>query len=131
MTRCLKLFALCASVWSAICFVLLYEMLRRAATPGAPLVSSFVVFTVILSSLEQHFRARDDQRQVRYNLPLRYSVVAAAASSIVTAGWALAWPRSGWLVLALGVSSVLAILLVARLGAGGRIKAYTKDDLFR
>jgi asparagine N-glycosylation enzyme membrane subunit Stt3 len=131
MTRHLKLFALCACIWSGVWLVPLYRMLHGAAAPSSTLVSSFVVFTVVLSSLEQHLRARDDQRDVRYNLPLRYSVVAAAASSLLTAGWALAWRGSVWFVVALGAASVLVILVVAHLTTRNRIKAYTKDDLFQ
>ena len=131
MTRRLKLFALCAAVWSVAYFVLLSRMLLRTGTPSATLVSAFVVFTVVLSSLEEYFKRGDDQRPVRYNLPLRYSVVAALASAVVTAAWALAWRRDGWLVLALGTASALVVLSVARMSTRGRIKAYSKEDLFR
>lgn len=131
MTRSLKLFALCAAVWAALYFAALAATLRAMPHPSAGLVSNCVVFTAILSSLESYFRRRDDPRRVRYDLSLGYSVVAATASAVVTAGWALAWRRDAWLVVALGAASVLVILLVARLRTQGRIKAYSKDDLFR
>jgi hypothetical protein len=129
MTRRLKLFAFAAALWTAP-WLLLGFLLRETGRPRPALASSFVVFTVVLSSLEKHFRAGDDQRAVRYNLPRRYSVVSASASAFLTAGWALAWRHGVALVLALGAASVLVMIAVGHLGARGRIKAYTKDELF-
>jgi hypothetical protein len=131
MTRSLKLFTLCAGVWAALFFAALYVTLEQTAHPGAAGVSNGVVFTVVLTSLESYFRRRDDPRLVRYDLTLAYTVVAASASALVTAGWALAWRQEAWVVLALGAGSVLVILAAAHLRSRGRIKAYAKEDLFR
>jgi hypothetical protein len=131
MTRYLKLFALCAALWTGLWFLLLYRLLHEAPAPGPALVSCFVVFTVVLSSLERYFKARDDQRPVRYNLSLRYSLVAAAASILLSSGWALAWQRSLGFVLLLGAASVIVVVAAALVGTRRRIKAYTKDELFQ
>jgi asparagine N-glycosylation enzyme membrane subunit Stt3 len=130
MTRPLKLFALCATLWAAVYFVVLHRAFRQETPPPSNVVSFFVVFTVVLSSLETGFRNRDDQRAVRYSLPVRYSSVAAIASGLVASGWALAWPGQWWLALLLALASILATVVVARWTTRGRIKAYTKEDLF-
>jgi uncharacterized membrane protein YfcA len=131
MTRNLKWFTLSAGIWAALYFAALFAILQQTPAPSATLLSNCVVFTAVLSSLEGHFRRRDDPRLVRYDLTLSYSVVAAAASAIVTAGWVLAWRRDPLLVLALGLASVLVILAVAYVRTRGRIKGYSKDELFR
>ena len=131
MTRSLKQFTLCAGVWAAIFFAALYVTLQAPQHLTAARVSNCVVFTAILTSLESHFRSRDDPRRVRYDLGLAYTVVSASASAMVTAGWALAWRHDAGFVLGLGAASVLVILLAAHLRTRDRIKAYAKDDLFR
>jgi uncharacterized membrane protein YfcA len=131
MTRNLKWFTLSAGIWAALYFTALFAILQQTHAPSAALLSNCVVFTAVLSSLEGYFRRRDDPRLVRYDLTLSYSVVAAAASAIVTAGWVLAWRRDPLLVLALGLASILVILAVAYLRTRGRIKGYSKDELFR
>ncbi|HEV8224854.1 MAG TPA: hypothetical protein VGP74_06320 [Rubrobacteraceae bacterium] len=131
MTRRLKAFSLCAVLWAGAYLWMLSRMLEVGKTPSAPLVSGFVVFTVVLSSLEELFRGRDDQRQVRYNLALRYSTVAAVASFAVAAGWVLAWRHDGWLVAGLAVASALVVVGIAQWSTRAKIKGYSNDELFR
>ena len=131
MTRSLKAFALCSVLWASAYLVLLARMLTDGKPPGATLISVCVVFSVILSSLERYFRGRDDQRQVRYDLAVRYSVVAAVASVVVAAGWVLAWRHDGWLVAGLALVSALVVVGIGQRASRGKIKAYSKDELFQ
>jgi hypothetical protein len=130
MTRNLKRFALWAVGWAAAYLGLLYASLHGWSAPREAVISLFVVFTVVLVSLETHYRRSDDQRSVRFSLPVAYSLVSASASALVVSGWALAWRDNLALVGFLGAAAVAVILILGALATKNRIKAYSKEQLF-
>jgi hypothetical protein len=130
MTRNLKRFVLWAIAWTAAYFSLLYASLHGWSAPREMVFSFFVVFTVVLVSLETHYRRTDDQRAVRFSLPVAYTLVSASASALVVSGWALAWRDNFALVGLLGIAAVALILILGAVATRNRIKAYSKEQLF-
>ncbi|NEW09905.1 hypothetical protein GK047_28890 [Paenibacillus sp. SYP-B3998] len=94
-------------------------------------MSCFIVFTVVLTSIERALLKRDEQRKVRYNLPLRYSVISVIASIAVCAIWILAWRQEIWLVLASWAVSILIVLGITSFISRRRIKSIRIKDLFK
>lgn len=130
MTSHLKRFVVCAAVLAGAYFALLYAALHGLSMAREALVSLFVVFTVVLGSLESYFRKRDSQRAVRFSLPIAYTIVSASASALVACGWALAWKDDLALVAGLGVLSVAVIVTAGVAATRQRIKAFHKEELF-
>src|SRR5437773_12023351 len=112
MTKNLKLFAICTTLWTIVYSAILYNLLQTTTTPDSSMVALFVLFTVLLSGSEKYFSSRDDKRKVRYNLSLRYSVIAALASVIATSFWAIVWQHNMFVVLVVGVLGSVIVLAI-------------------
>src|SRR4051812_43692890 len=91
MTKNLKWFAFISIVWVGIYSMVLLRIIHSVHSPTSLMTSWFMVFSFVLASIEKGLLSRDDQRQVRYNLSLRYTLIAAIASCAVTAIWILSW----------------------------------------
>lgn len=130
MSKQLTRFAIFATAWSLAYLALLGYLLSRPSVESGAVSSLTIVFVVILTSMERQFQRRDHQRDVRYNLKLRYSLVSIVASSLGAAAWSLQ-AHSAWLFLGLEAALVAAILGIGLLSDKLKIKGSSKDELFR
>jgi hypothetical protein len=131
MTKNLKLFTFFCVIWALVYTSVLYRLIETGKPLTLSLMSWFVVLTVVLTSVERELLKRDNQRKVRYHLPLRYSILSAITSSAVSAIWILAWKQEIWSVLILWIVSILVILGIAASISKERIKSIRIKDLFK
>jgi hypothetical protein len=130
MSILLVRFVIFAIAWCVPYLALLGYLLSRPRVDSGAVSSVVIVFTAILTSMERHFRRRDRQRDVRYNLSLRYSLVSIAVSSLGAALWALQ-VHSALLFLCVEAALVAALLAVGFLWNKPKIKGSSKDELFQ
>jgi hypothetical protein len=130
MTRNLARFVACAIVWVSGTSALLVMLLRRQNGVDRLGLAWLVALTVLLTTLESYFAGRDDRRAVRFNLRLRYTMVSAIASVLVTSLWALAFRQNYGAVIALAAGGAMLVVAVVAAVDRARIKGTRPHDLF-
>ena len=130
MSKQLTRFAIFATAWTLPYLALLGFLLSRRDVDVAAVGSVVIAFTAVLTSMERHFRGRDDQRAVRYGLDLRYSLVSCVASSLGAALWALK-VRDAWLFIGVELALVGVVIAIGYAMDRQRIKGSSKEELFQ
>ena len=130
MTKQLTRFTIVAAAWCVPYLVLLGYLLSRQRVAVGAVGSVVVAFTAVLTSVERYARRRDEQRDVRYNLSLRYSLVSIVASSLGAALWAIK-AQNAWLFLGVEAVLVAMIIVLGVVTDKSRIKGSSKDELFQ
>jgi len=130
MTKNLKLFAVISVLWAIPYYLAMHSLL--SAVHSGPITSVTILFVVLLSTIQRNLMDRDDRHGVRYDLELRYAVVAMVASTVVfVSTWAFAAP-SLVLPMLLGNALAMVVLTVVNyLHGRSRIKGMSNEELFR
>ncbi|HEX3082307.1 MAG TPA: hypothetical protein VHQ86_03565, partial [Candidatus Saccharimonadia bacterium] len=89
MTPRLKQFTLFGVLLNIPYLGLLWLLLSRHSIDTASIGAVVIVYVVLLTSIEGYFKCFDPQRSVRYNLSLRYSLIALLLATPGIALWGL------------------------------------------
>jgi hypothetical protein len=131
MTRNLKRFVVFSILWTVPYFAAMHSLLLGSGVHSGPMTSVTILFVVLLSTVQRNLMDRDDRRAVRYDLDLRYAIVAVMASSVVFLVWVFAVPSHA-VALLMGNAFAAAVLIAVNYFHGrSRIKGMSNEELFR
>jgi len=130
MTPRLKKFTIFGILLNLPYLALLWLLLTQHPADTKSVGIAVTIYVVLLTSVEGYFKCFDSQRAVRYNLSLRYSLVAVLLATPGIALWGIQVHNTP-LFLATEAVAVVLVIAASFFSNQRTIKGNAPKDLFR